>query len=150
MRRRAAALISGVAFLAACAPQPQHTLADSSWEVVAIYVDPEATGAVPADAAGRVTMTFGSQSITAQTGCAPLQAKAEITEDSVSVDRVQVGKLADYCIGGSRRTHEQLTAMLTPGAEFDLRRYGETGKQEITLTKRTDDVDSPTIRLVEL
>lgn len=131
--------------LAACSPAPNHVLADRTWEVTAVYTDPDMPGAVPSDAAGRAIIVFGAESLTARTACAPLQAGADVTDSEVRLKGVRVGDIRDDCIGGSRRVHEQLTGLLTEGAEFDVAHLTD---DVITLKLRTDSLDRPTIKLV--
>lgn len=139
-----------VCAVAACTPADTHPLADRTWEIIAVYTDPDMPGDVPADAAGRAALTFGRNSLTARTACAPLQARASVAADSVRLERVKVGSLDDACAGGSRRLHEQLVGLLVEGAEFDVRHVGETEGEpkEIMLTLRSDAIDPPTIRAV--
>ena len=148
MRRTAAAIaVAAAAALAGCSA-PTHPLAGTTWEIVALYTDPDVPGDVPLDAAGRAVIVFGRESLTARTGCAPLQAGASISDSDVQLRGVTTGKLDSDCAGGSRRLHTQLSEILVPDAEFDLRRYGE---DEITLTARRGhgiDLNPPTIRLV--
>ncbi|MCQ4619199.1 hypothetical protein KBX10_08950 [Corynebacterium sp. CCUG 59401] len=148
MKRGAAAIaVAAAAALAGCSA-PTHPLAGTTWEIVAVYTDPDFPGDVPLDAAGRAVIVFGRESLTARTGCAPLQAGASISDSDVQLRGVTTGKLDSDCAGGSRRLHTQLSEILVPDAEFDLRRYGE---DEITLTaRRGDEIDlnPPTIRLV--
>lgn len=131
--------------LTACSSEPDHVLGGRTWEVTAVYVDPETPGAVPGDAAGRALIVFGAESLTARTACAPLQAGAEIHDDTLRLKGVRVGDVNDDCIGGSRRVHEQLTGLLTEGAEFDVAHLTDG---VITLKLRSDDLDRPTIKLV--
>nr|VDG64059.1 Uncharacterised protein [Streptococcus thermophilus] len=151
MRRVSAAVavsIAAAATLAGCSA-PTHPLAGTTWEIVAVYTDPDVPGDVPLDAAGRAVIVFGRESLTARTGCAPVQAGASISETDVQLRGVTTGRLDRDCAGGSRRLHTQLTDILVPHAQFDLRRYGE---DEITLTARRGgdeiDLNPPTIRLV--
>ena len=48
-------------------------------------------------------------------------------------------------MGGSRRVHDQLTGLLTEGAEFDVTHLAD---DVITLKLRSDALDRPTIKLV--
>ena len=144
--KRVLALISCL-LLAACAPQPGE-LEDTTWEVVAVYVDPATPGGVTPDAAGRAVLAFGPSSIAVQTGCAPLQARAEVSSDFVRLVEVKEGPLIDACQGGTRLLHNHLTSLLTEGSEFDIRSYGEDSPKELVMTKRTDAVDKPALRLV--
>lgn len=143
MKRYAAALC--LLPLAACAPAPDHVLAGRTWEVTAVYTDPDTPGAVPADAAGRALVVFGAESLTARTACAPLQAGADISDGEVRLKGVRVGDVREDCIGGSRRVHDQLTGLLTEGAEFDVAHLTD---DVITLKLRSDALDRPTIKLV--
>lgn len=126
--------------------ESDHPLAGTSWEVVAVYQDPDVPGDVPFDAAGRARLAFGGSSVSANTGCAPLQAVATVKQDSIKLEEVKQGRLHNPCIGGTRRVHDQLTGILTTGAEFSLTRYGD---REMTLRLRSDELDPPTIRLVQ-
>lgn len=131
--------------LAACSTPPDHVLAGRTWEVTAVYTDPDIPGAVPIDAAGRAIVVFGAESLNAQTACAPLQAGAEIHDDTLRLKGVRVGDIHDDCIGGSRRVHDQLTGLLTEGAEFDITHLTD---DVITLKLRSDVLDRPTMKLV--
>ncbi|WP_297850829.1 hypothetical protein [uncultured Corynebacterium sp.] len=131
--------------LAACSAEPNHVLANRTWEVTAIYSDPDTPGAVPSDAAGRALIVFGAESLNARTACAPLQAGAEINDGQLTLKGVRVGDVREDCIGGSRRVHEQLTGLLTEGAEFDIKHLTD---DVITLKLRDDALDRPTIKLV--
>ncbi|KGF24587.1 hypothetical protein [Corynebacterium tuscaniense] len=144
--KRVLALISCL-LLAACAPQPGE-LEDTTWEVVAVYVDPATPSGVMPDAAGRALLAFGPSSLAVQTGCAPLQARAEVSSDFVRLVEVKEGPLIDVCQGGTRLLHTHLTSLLTEGSEFDIRSYGEDSPKELVMTKRTDAVDKPALRLV--
>lgn len=145
MKRFAAALCLLPAALAACSPAPDHVLAGRTWEVTAVYTDPATPGAVPIDAAGRAIVVFGAESLTARTACAPLQAGAAIQDDTLRLKGVRVGDITDDCIGGSRRVHDQLTGLLTDGAEFDITHLTD---DVITLKLRSEVLDRPTIKLV--
>lgn len=131
--------------LAACSPAPDHVLAGRTWEVTALYTDPDTPGALPIDAAGRALIVFGAESLTARTACAPLQAGAEVSDNEVHLKGVRVGDAREDCIGGSRRVHDQLTSVLTEGAEFDVTHLTD---DVITLKLRSDALDRPTIKLV--
>ena len=144
--KRVLALASCV-LLAGCASQPGE-LEQTTWEVVAVYVDPATPGGVTTDAAGRAVLAFGPSSIAVQTGCAPLQARAEVSNDFVRLVEVKEGPLIDDCLGGTRTLHTHLTSLLTEGSEFDIRSYGEDSPKELVMTKRTDAVDKPALRLV--
>lgn len=144
--KRVVALASCV-LLAGCASQPGE-LEETTWEVVAVYVDPATPGGVTPDAAGRAVLAFGPSSIAVQTGCAPLQARAEVSSDFVRLVEVKEGPLIDACQGGTRLLHNHLTSVLTEGSEFDIRSYGEDSPKELVMTKRTDAVDKPALRLV--
>ena len=131
--------------LTACSAEPDHVLGGRTWEVTAVYTDPDTPGAVPVDAAGRAIVVFGAESLTARTACAPLQAGASIDDDVVRLKGVRVGDVREDCIGGSRRIHDQLTELLTEGAEFDVAHLTD---DVITLKLRDDALDRPTIKLV--
>ena len=137
--------IAACLLLAGCSAEPDHVLGGRTWEVTAVYTDPDVPGAVPADAAGRALVVFGAESLTARTACAPLQAGASIDDDVVRLEGVRVGDVREDCIGGSRRIHDQLTELLTEGAEFDVAHLTD---DVITLKLRSDALDRPTIKLV--
>lgn len=137
--------IAACLLLAGCSAEPDHVLGDRTWEVTAVYTDPDVPGAVPADAAGRALVVFGAESLTARTACAPLQAGASIDDGVVRLKGVRVGDVREDCIGGSRRVHDQLTGLLTEGAEFDVTHLTD---DVITLKLRSDALDRPTIKLV--
>ncbi|MCZ9294430.1 hypothetical protein [Corynebacterium meitnerae] len=144
--KRVLALASCLA-LAGCAQEPGE-LEETTWEVVAVYVDPSTPGGVTPDAAGRAIVAFGPSSVAVQTGCAPLQARAEVSDDYVRLVEIKEGPLIDDCFGGTRTLHTHLTSLLTEGSEFDVRTYGKDAPTELVLTKRTDGVERPSIRLV--
>jgi len=137
--------IAACLLLAGCSAEPDHVLGGRTWEVTAVYTDPDVPGAVPADAAGRALVVFGAESLTARTACAPLQAGAEIRDDTLRLKGVRVGDVREDCMGGSRRVHDQLTGLLTEGAEFDVTHLTD---DVITLKLRSDALDRPTIKLV--
>ncbi|MCT1450726.1 hypothetical protein [Corynebacterium sp. p3-SID1194] len=137
--------IAACLLLAGCSAEPDHVLGGRTWEVTAVYTDPDVPGAVPADAAGRALVVFGAESLTARTACAPLQAGAEIRDDTLRLKGVRVGDVREDCMGGSRRVHDQLTGLLTEGAEFDVTHLAD---DVITLKLRSDALDRPTIKLV--
>jgi len=137
--------IAACLLLAGCSAEPDHVLGGRTWEVTAVYTDPNVPGAVPADAAGRALVVFGAESLTARTACAPLQAGASIDDGVVQLKGVRVGDVREDCIGGSRRVHDQLTGLLTEGAEFDVTHLTD---DVITLKLRRDALDRPTIKLV--
>lgn len=137
--------IAACLLLAGCSAEPDHVLGGRTWEVTAVYTDPNVPGAVPADAAGRALVVFGAESLTARTACAPLQAGASIDDGVVQLKGVRVGDVREDCIGGSRRVHDQLTGLLTEGAEFDVTHLTD---DVITLKLRSDALDRPTIKLV--
>lgn len=137
--------IAACLLLAGCSAEPDHVLGGRTWEVTAVYTDPDVPGAVPADAAGRALVVFGAESLTARTACAPLQAGASIDDGVVQLKGVRVGDVREDCIGGSRRVHDQLTGLLTEGAEFDITHLTD---DVITLKLRSDALDRPTIKLV--
>ncbi|WP_296149278.1 hypothetical protein [uncultured Corynebacterium sp.] len=137
--------IAACLLLAGCSAEPDHVLGGRTWEVTAVYTDPDVPGAVPADAAGRALVVFGAESLTARTACAPLQAGAEIRDDTLRLKGVRVGDVREDCMGGSRRVHDQLTGLLTEGAEFDVTHLTD---DVITLKLRRDALDRPTIKLV--
>lgn len=137
--------IAACLLLAGCSAEPDHVLGGRTWEVTAVYTDPDVPGAVPADAAGRALVVFGAESLTARTACAPLQAGASIDDGVVQLKGVRVGDVREDCIGGSRRVHDQLTGLLTEGAEFDVTHLTD---DVITLKLRSEVLDRPTIKLV--
>lgn len=147
----AAAVLPGLT-AAGCAQGTR--LAESTWQVTAIYTDPEAPAAVPEPAAGLAVVSFGASSLTGVSGCSPIQAGARFSDDaanpaspdkatSVELTAVEIAQPADDCIGPARHVHDELVAVLTPG-EFTIDRVGDA---ELVLTHNRGQVDAPAIRL---
>lgn len=151
--------IAGVLFLAAgaagCgASDAPSTLRGPAWQVVAIYTDPEVPGELPAAAAGTAHLAFGGASITGTTGCAALQGSVEFSDEgeSVSADRASQVRITGIsydkqgdCTGELLYTHEQLQAILSPGATLDIQ---HVGPREVVLTLEGDAVNPPAIRMM--
>ncbi|MDY5785287.1 hypothetical protein [Corynebacterium sp.] len=121
-------------------------LAGPTWQVVAIYTDPDQPGALPPDAAGRAALTFGSSSMNGSTGCAPVRSAISASGDRLRLDEVEID-IPDTCVGGARHVHDTLTELLAPGSEFAVRRFGDT---EAVLTRVGDEIDPPSIRVMSL
>ena len=149
MRRAAAvataAAVAGTGALAGCGGQDDGTgLAGRTWQIVAIYTTPGNTGDLPADAAGRATLTLGSGTMKGQTGCVRFTAEVTSQDASLHLDRVEMADPGD-CSGGSRHVHDQLAGLITGGADFDVRRLGDS---EAVLTRRGETIDAPAIRIM--
>ncbi|EEI17919.1 hypothetical protein [Corynebacterium lipophiloflavum] len=121
-------------------------LTGETWQVVALHTEPGTPGELPADAAGKASLRIAGNSMTASTGCAPLRATVEQTHRRLTLVDVEVAD-ASGCIGGSRYVHDELTALLTPGAAFDVRKLND---KEATLTVVSDAVDRPSVRVMAL
>ena len=142
--------IAAVGVLAACSAPPP-TITEATWQVTNIGTDPGAPAAVPVGGA----LAFGEASLAGTTGCSPIQGAVTFTRDgatvaakdaqSVTIDRIEVEAAPADC--RAAWTHEQLIALLVPGATFDLYQPHDT---ELTLTLRGDEIDRPAIGLSSL
>ncbi|AWB84635.1 hypothetical protein [Corynebacterium liangguodongii] len=150
--RRAPIALALAASLAlpGCGSDAQDSpLIGQTWQVVAVHTDPLWPGELPADAAGKAELRVSGSSLRATTGCAPLRARVERGDqdpDRLTLHEVELGEVG-ACDGGSRHVHDQLTGLLTEGAQFDVRMFGE---REATLTVVGDAVDRASIRVMAL
>lgn len=136
--------------LVACSTPPadaERAVAGTTWSATDIYLAPGARSALPASSAGAVTLVFGADSATGNTGCAPLQADITLEDDRVTFDDVSYGEVSPTCPEPSREVHDDLTGLIRGGAQFDIDRRGPS---EIMLTEVTEAVDRPSIRLLAL
>lgn len=122
------------------------SLAGPTWQIVGVYTDPNLPGDLPGDAAGTASLTFGARSMKGQTSCAPLRATITAEGTHLRLDEVEIDD-AGNCTGGARHTHDQLAGILTPGASFEVRRYGDA---EALLTSNRGELNSPSIRVMTL
>lgn len=145
--------------------EPPMRIAQRNWQVTAIFVDPQSPTNIPESVSPRPEMTFGESSATGSTGCARFQAlvsyhrtagnSGEDAEENTTIreaNRVKVEKIKmdepnEGCAGTSAWAHENLSGMLTEGAEFDIA-FGTS--EQLSLTLVDDRVDSPALRLSAL
>lgn len=139
MKRFAVVLLAAAAALGGCARE-------ETWQVVAVYTDPDTPGALPADAAGAVNVAVDGASFSGSTGCGEMRGNYTLDEGELTVTDVDVPG-AGGCSGGARRTHDQLAGILHDGARFTVR---ELSDYEVVLTADVDSVEPPAVRLMLL
>ncbi|MDK8450069.1 hypothetical protein [Corynebacterium mastitidis] len=153
----AAALIGGAAAVALAACSSEHSaVVGPTWQVTGLYTDPGESGDLPADAAGRASLSFGEGTVTGSTGCSRIQGIVRFSAggspaaaqdaDALTFDRVDIENTGDApgtpCVGGAAHVDATLRELLR--GEYSLSRPSEA---ELVLTQRSEAVDAPAIRL---
>lgn len=126
-----------------------------TWQVVGVYTDASLPGELPADAAGKANFQIRGNTIRGTTPCAAVEGTLEKDTqndaDQVTLHTVTLEPPQEpgACAGGSRHVHDQLTQLLTPGAQFRIIRPSET---ERLLISAADEprADPPSIRVMLL
>lgn len=148
-----AALVLGTPLLAACGTADTSSqITGTNWQITNLHLAPETPSALPDLVAGRASLVFGQRSVAGSTGCAPLQGQVTFSADGepataadadrVSFDLMEVEVPAEECVGQAMFTHQELSRLLD--GEFDLAQLSD---HELALTKVSDEVDPPVIRL---
>ncbi|GAA1167000.1 hypothetical protein CGLAUT_10420 [Corynebacterium glaucum] len=151
--KRSALLAAALCFPAAvtaCSSAQQET-----WQVVAIYAEPDLPGNLPADAAGtvnvRLTDTKDTPTFAGTTPCAEVTGTLSQNDDEqvTAIDTVEFGAITndDSCIGGARHTHNQLAELLKPGTAIAMAKPSE---EELRVVLSPDAVNPPSIWLRRL
>lgn len=126
-----------------------------TWQVVAIYAEPDLPGSLPADAAGTVnfhlTDTRDTPYFAGTTPCADITGTIDpIDEQQLNtIGTIEFGAITDdaSCIGGARHTHNQLVELLKPGTAFEL---SKPSKEELRVVLSPDSINPPSIWLRRL
>lgn len=139
VKRFALPVIATALVLSACARE-------ETWQVVAVYTDPDTPGALPVDAAGAVNVAVDGSSFHGTTGCAEMSGTYAIDKGVLTVTDVDMPD-AGGCVGGARRTHDQLAGLLSPGARFDVHQLSD---YEVVLTAVVEAIEPPSLRLMLL
>lgn len=116
-----------------------------TWQVVGIATHPD----LPTSVAGTSNFQLRGDRLKGTTPCAEVEGSASLADATLQLHSLTIGAVADEaaCTGAARHTHDQLAALLTPGAVFDVR---DTGPTERLLVLRTDAVDRPSVRVMTL
>ena len=140
MSRALYAFAAAALTLTACAAQ------DDIWQVVAIYTDPAVPGDLPPDAHGTANFTVSGSKVRGTTPCARVAAEVNQQDEQLTIESIEMHPRTDVdCVGGKLRTHEQLSALLTPGSLFNVNVYPANA---ISLVKADSGaVDAPIITL---
>lgn len=147
---RPLAVLACALLLSACSAPPadgERPVESTTWSATDIYLSPDSPSALPASSAGAVTLVIGRASATGNTGCAPLQAKVELTGERLVFDEVHYGEASPTCPELSRGVHDTVTGLIHDAAAFSVDRRGPS---EIVLTAETEAVDRPSIRFLGL
>lgn len=148
-----AALLLSAPVLAACAESDTSSpITGTNWQITNLFLAPETPSALPDLVAGRASLVFGQSSAAGSTGCAPFQGQVTFSSDGeptspqdadrVSFDLMDIEVPVEGCVGQAMFIHQELSRLLD--GEFDLELLSEN---ELALTKVSDAVDPPAIRL---
>lgn len=127
----------------------------STWQIVGVYTDASLPGELPADAAGKANFQIRGNTIRGTTPCAAVEGSLDTNtkndSDQVTLHTVTVEQPPepDACVGGSRHVHDQLTQLLTPGAQFRIIRPSETERLLVSMADEPR-ADPPSIRVMLL
>ncbi|WP_342318388.1 hypothetical protein [Corynebacterium mayonis] len=138
-----AAALAAALTVAGCSAEKRG----ETWQIVALYTDPNTPGALPADAAGKAYFIMGGQEVKGFTGCTPLRATIDAREERIRLETVEYGATDEGCSGGTELVDATLKQLLTPDAEFVLRHMSDN---EMLLTAASDAINPPSIRLMSL
>lgn len=150
-------IVAAATLLAGCGANndEENSMVGPTWQVVSLYLNPGDPDELPASAAGGARLVFGESSLVGNTGCAPLQAAATFSDGEETVPTIDATEMTidniDYleseeCAGGSVYVHESMQEMLSEGSTFEIDHLNDT---EIVLTMDTEEVDSPSLRLMK-
>lgn len=142
MKRAIAATLLSAAGLIGLASCTEPASGNVSWQISQVYVTPDKPAGLPDNV--MATMVLGNSTVTGNTGCAPFQGR--ITTDKPNEASVITFQRMRYkeadCEGSARYFHDELVRLLD--GEFTVKR----SERELLLTKKTDGVTAPAIRLV--
>lgn len=152
-----AALVACTCGLGACG----GLVGSGTWQVVGVYTDAFLPGELPADAAGKANFQTRGKTVRGTTPCAAVEGTIEkdpekdpeksSDDDRVTLTAITIEELQDpgACVGGSRHVHDQLTQLLTPGAQFRVLRPSD-GERLLVSTADEQRADPPSIRVMLL
>lgn len=147
--KRSLAIFFSTLTLVACS-QPEQ-VQNVQWQVTDLYTSPEYPSALPDEAAGLATITFGARSLTGSTSCARFQGVAEYdVKDPSQASTVSIKEIVfdpideQACVGQRRYVHDTMVEMLHD-ATFDIK--NEPNGTTKVLSKQGDAVDRPGMRL---
>lgn len=128
-----------------------------TWQVVGVYTDAFLPGELPADAAGKANFQIRGKTVRGTTPCVAVEGTIEKgsendpDDDRVTLTAITIEEPQDpgACVGGSRHVHDQLTQLLTPGAQFRVLRPSD-GERLLVSTADEQRADPPSIRAMLL
>ncbi|WP_234462040.1 hypothetical protein [Corynebacterium macginleyi] len=164
LSRMAAALatLGAVTLLAACGsqdegPQPagDDRIVDKQWQVVSINIAPDAASTIPESIPNAPEFSFGESTMVGTTGCTRLAARLTYTANNerenirdgnkLHFDEVKYDDTYENCEGGSVWADNLLRNLFTSDNNFI---YTINSNNQLILELDTDEVDSPSIKLV--
>ena len=161
-RAAAATALGVVTLLAACgseddAPQPagDDRIVDKQWQVVSINIAPDAASTIPESITHAPAFSFGESTMVGTTGCTRLAARLSYTADDerenirdgkkLHFDEVKYDDTDKDCEGGSVWADNLLRKLISSDNDFI---YTVNSNNQLILELDTDEVDSPSIKLV--
>lgn len=156
------AALGAVTLLAACgseddAPRPagDDRIVDKQWQVVSINTAPDAASTIPESIPHAPEFSFGESTLVGTTGCTRLAARLTYTTDDerenirdgnkLHFDEVKYDDTDEDCEGSSVWADNLLRNLITSDNDFI---YTVNSNNQLILELDTDEVDSPSIKLV--
>ena len=138
------------------APGDEQIL-DKQWQVVSINTTPDAASTIPESIPQAPTLSFGESTLVGTTGCTQMVGKVTYSADEerqniqdgnrLHFDEVDYDETAQDCHGASVWADNLLRNLISAGRDFH---YTVNSNNQLVLELVTDEVDSPSIKLVSL
>ncbi|WIM67331.1 hypothetical protein QP027_09510 [Corynebacterium breve] len=135
-------------------PPPSDEMIGPNWQIVSLNTQPSSPDVLPASAAGAAHIVFGQATISGNTGCGPLQGAVSFTKDGKDTPAREATEMTmkkiefrepGECEGGPKFVHDSMERFFVVDASYAIKRLNDT---EIILTKTSDAVDQPSMRLM--
>lgn len=150
------AALSAAVALTACGTE-EGRIVGKNWQVIGIYTTPDAPSAIPETVAEVPDMVFGESTLIGTTGCTRYRAEVSYLDnnaaanirdaDTLRIDELVFDEQASACEGEGAWIHNRLTQILNQGSEYGMKL---DPNDELILTVRDGQVDSPSLRLAAL
>ena len=138
------------------APGDEQIL-DKQWQVVSINTTPDAASTIPESIPQAPTLSFGESTLVGTTGCTQMVGKVTYSANEerqniqdgnrLHFDEVDYDETAQDCHGASVWADNLLRNLISTGRDFH---YTVNSNNQLVLELITDEVDSPSIKLVSL
>ena len=138
------------------APGDEQIL-DKQWQVVSINTTPDAASTIPESIPQAPTLSFGESTLVGTTGCTQMVGKVTYSAaekhqnirdgNRLHFDEVDYDETAKDCHGSSVWADNLLRNLISADRDFH---YTVNSNNQLVLELVTDEVDSPSIKLVSL